>query len=125
MPFTSRPAPRPGPARTAQAEHLDLRAGRDERHQHREQHERHLDHHPLGEVERRHPGDPDDGQQDDARTTANAAYQSRGVATTTSMKPTSASSLRWAGARWTALWPWKWSLWPCPAPIAVSAPRRR
>ena len=34
-----------------------------------------------------------------------------------SMKASRATILRWAGARWTTLWPWKWSLWPCPAPM--------
>ncbi len=60
-------------------------------------------------------------------STARAAYDSRGVATTTSMKPSSARSLRWAGARWIGLWPWKKSRCPCPAPISslLSAGSRR
>src|SRR4051794_9943619 len=34
------------------------------------------------------------------------------------MKPSSARTFRCAGARWTGEWPWKWSLWPCPAPTS-------
>src|SRR4051812_20010556 len=37
------------------------------------------------------------------------------------MKPRSASTLRWAGARCTGEWPWKCSLWPCPAPTSATA----
>ena len=44
---------RPG-SLTLTPEHLDLRPGRDERQQQREDHERHLDDHPLEDVRRRH-----------------------------------------------------------------------
>src|SRR4051794_1215970 len=37
------------------------------------------------------------------------------------MKQRSASTLRWAGARCTGEWPWKCSLWPCPAPMSATA----
>ena len=71
---------------------------------------------------------------------AKTAYHCRGVATTTSMNPSRARTLRCAGARCTGLWPWKWSRCPCPAPIrpptggrastgvvgvGVAGPRRR
>src|SRR6476619_7539808 len=37
------------------------------------------------------------------------------------MKPSRASTLRWAGALCTGEWPWKCSLWPCPAPTSATA----
>src|SRR6478609_899427 len=37
------------------------------------------------------------------------------------MKPRRASTLRWAGARCNDEWPWKCSLWPCPAPTSATA----
>src|SRR3954451_7410476 len=47
-----------------------------------------------------------------------SGYQPRGVATTTIMNASRARIFRCAGARCTAEWPWKCSLWPCPAPIS-------
>ena len=128
---SSAPAGRRPGSLTVTPEDLDPRAGGDERHQHREDHERDLDDHPLEEVARRHPADRDHDDQHEQVARRRPAYQSRGVATTTSMKPSSASSLRCAGARWTGEWPWKCSLWPCPAPtsgarvLGVLARRRR
>ena len=43
---------------------------------------------------------------------AKTAYACRGVATTSSMKPSRAGILKCAGARWTGLWAWKCSRCP-------------
>ena len=64
------------------AEHLDLRAGGDERHQQREHDERHLDDHPLEEVRRRHPADRDDARPAPAGSRRRRRTSRRGVATT-------------------------------------------